>query len=104
MTTPPPDETGSLRHEIHMQMLGKSESAKNLGELTVVPLGFAVDVALSVAAAKAEEAARVARIDELSHWASFFDDSNMNAMTPSDRLRKRIRELHPDPTAEGGEK
>lgn len=37
-----------LRHEVHMAMLAKSESAKDLGELTVVPLGFAVNVALEL--------------------------------------------------------
>lgn len=42
----------SLREEIHLKMLAKSESAKDLGELTVVPLGFAVDLALSLLTAK----------------------------------------------------
>jgi len=32
-------------------------------------------------------------IRELSHWASFFDDPLMNAMTPSERLRERIEKL-----------
>lgn len=35
----------SLRHHIHMEMLKLSESAKDCGELTVLPLGHAVTIA-----------------------------------------------------------
>jgi len=30
---------------------------------------------------------------ELSYWTTFFDDPKMNAMTPSERLRERIKNL-----------
>lgn len=40
-----PDTPVELRHRIHMAMLAKSESAKDCGELTVIPIGFAVTVA-----------------------------------------------------------
>lgn len=64
------DNTDELRHEIHMQMLAKSENAKDLGDLTVVPLGFAVDVALSLAAQARTEAAREAGIAEMNRLAN----------------------------------
>lgn len=32
-------------------------------------------------------------IAELEHWARFFEDPSMNAMTPSERLRQRIEKL-----------
>jgi hypothetical protein len=34
-----------------------------------------------------------ANIKELAHWAEFFKDSSMNALTPSERLEKRTAEL-----------
>ena len=34
-----------------------------------------------------------ALIQELSYWAEFLEDPSMNAMTPSERLRKRVRQL-----------
>ena len=46
MTEPQKSEASIERHKIHMAMLAKSENAKDLGDITVVPLGFAVDVAL----------------------------------------------------------
>ena len=58
-----PVENGELRHTIHMQMLAKSESAKDLGELTAVPLGFAVDVALEFLAQ--EKAKWVAQMEQV---------------------------------------
>ena len=45
-TTSKPVE--ALRSQVHLKMLEKSESAEDLGELTVVPLGFAVDVAMEL--------------------------------------------------------
>lgn len=42
---------------------------------------------------KFNEVERNGRIDELTHWASFFTDDSMNARTPSERLYKRIAEL-----------
>lgn len=30
---------------------------------------------------------------ELEHWVTFFEDPSMNALPPSDRLRKRLAEL-----------
>lgn len=37
-----------LRNDIHMKMLSKSKNAKDCGDLTVIPLGFAVTVALEM--------------------------------------------------------
>lgn len=34
-----------------------------------------------------------AQIKELAHWSDFFEDSSMNALTPSERLSKRIKQL-----------
>jgi len=43
--------------------------------------------------AAVDEQVRLGRIDELKHWADFFSDPSMNAMTPSERLYKRISDL-----------
>lgn len=40
-------------------------------------------------------------IEELTHWANFFKDPDMNAMTPSERLTQRIEKLSLKPS-EGG--
>lgn len=56
MTTKSQTDNTELRKSIHMAMLAKSESAKDCGEITVVPLGFAVDVALQAVQAKLKEA------------------------------------------------
>jgi len=53
-----------LREEIHMQMLAKSENAKNCGELTVIPLGHAVTIAVAAIQAKVTEAYEKGRRDE----------------------------------------
>lgn len=54
------------------------------------------------AVAKQVDAADTAgRIDELTHWANFFADPSMDAMTPSDRLNKRIAELTAKQSKEG---
>lgn len=50
-----------LRHEIHLAMLAKSQNATEIGELTVVPLGFAVSIAEALITQKVIEG----RIDEL---------------------------------------
>lgn len=72
MTTPPNPDT-ELRQQIHMAMLQKSESAKDLGELTVVPLGFAVDVALQLITAR--DAANIGELEELKYT----EDQGMDA-------------------------
>ena len=69
--TPPvePLDGGEIRHTVHMAMLEKSESASTLGELTVVPLGFAVDVALALI--KADRAAQAqALLGSINHLFS----------------------------------
>ena len=40
-----------------------------------------------------EQKTQQAVTTELSHWASFFEDPSMNAMPPSERLRRRIATL-----------
>jgi hypothetical protein len=49
-----------LRLRVHHKMLEKSESAKELGELTVIPLGFSVGIAIKLIVAE-----RSRLIDEL---------------------------------------
>lgn len=48
-----------LRYSVHMEMLKKSENAKDAGHSTVVRLGFAVDVALALIQRKETEARKV---------------------------------------------
>lgn len=40
-----------------------------------------------------EQTDRESRIDVLLYWADFFEDPSMNAMTPSERLRKEVKKL-----------
>jgi hypothetical protein len=47
-STSAPLSADSLREAVHMKMLSKSDSAKDLGELTVIPLGFAVSIAVEL--------------------------------------------------------
>lgn len=75
-TTEPMRGDEGLRHDIHMAMLAKSESAKDCGEITVVPLGFAVDVALQeVIRARKDEA-------EMAHeaWTKTLNDFDFYTM------------------------
>jgi hypothetical protein len=59
----PEDE--ELRKKVHMKMLSKSDSAKNLGERTVVSLGFAVDIAMGLLAERDQQKELEWRMDEL---------------------------------------
>ena len=52
------------RRDVHMKMLRMSTNAKDAGHLTVVLLGFAVDVALEVA--KQRELALLERMEDLN--------------------------------------
>ena len=52
------------RRDVHMKMLRRSTNAKDAGHLTVVLLGFAVDVALEVA--KQRELALLERMEDLN--------------------------------------
>lgn len=58
-----------LRKEVHMRALSKSRNAKDLGEFTVVPLGFAVDLILEERL-KARLEARIDTADKLALVAS----------------------------------
>lgn len=56
------------RRDVHMKMLSRSINAKDAGHLTVVLLGFAVDVALEVA--KQRELALIERLEKQAGWYS----------------------------------
>lgn len=77
-----------LRHRIHMKMLSKSETAKDCGELTVVPLGHAVTIAMDLML-KAE---LQARIDEITNKLPVRRYTNNMVLTNLD-LEKRLEAL-----------
>lgn len=43
--------------------------------------------------AQQQEAVLRGKMRELTHWSEFFRDESMNALTPSERLEKRIRDI-----------
>jgi hypothetical protein len=59
----------ALRTDIHMKMLTKASNAKDLGNMTAVPLGYAVTIAV----AEIKKAEVVARLDEVKDL--YFDIS-----------------------------
>lgn len=51
------------------------------------------DAMLALFTSQLKEAELKGRIKEASHWADFFEDPSMNALTPSERLYKRTNQL-----------
>lgn len=93
MTDPNPranDELSNLRHEIHMAMLGKSENAKDLGDLTVVPIGFAVDVALGLFEAYCTRREREARVDQVMIDSDYYSLETDTDEADIIKIRERI--------------
>ena len=46
------DNDENQRHRVHLKMLGMSGNSKEFGDLTVVPLGHAVSIAVDLLAAQ----------------------------------------------------
>lgn len=77
-------DTTDLRKQIHMKMLAKSDTAKDLGELTVVPLGHAVTVALALISNRE----KLARIDEWDYIHETMHSANIRAQMYIDEMMK----------------
>lgn len=86
-------ELEQTRHRIHMAMLGKSKNAKDCGELTVVPLGHAVTVALEIL--QSHQLALLSRVKEevIGSNENRFEESlsGHHRRSARNQMRKRLR-------------
>ena len=97
-----PDSTNDeLRNAVHMKMLAKSGSSKDFNELTVIPLGFAVSIAMQLihqhteqAVRDAENYGRLSSLADLLTWFKLHDIEDVSMVADYvDHCTKSITQL-----------